>query len=64
VFDSIRDLSDLVPDLDFTNTFGPVVAAMEPLTHLHSEIVRDDESGRKEASKSADRILTILGSIA
>src|SRR6185295_5818018 len=43
VFDSIRDLADLVPDLDLTGDFAPVVAALAPLTTLKSDSIRDNK---------------------
>lgn len=63
VFDSIRELTDLVPDMDFSGEFAPVVAAMEPLTKLHAEFVRDDDDIRKAAAIKAENILTVLGGI-
>lgn len=63
VFDDIRELADLVPDLDLTDSFAPVVEAMAPLTALHSEILRDDERGREQAAQKASSILSVLGGI-
>ncbi len=64
VFDSIRELTDLLPDLDLTGSFAPVVQAMAPLTTLHAEILRDDTDGRKLAAERASSILSVLGGIA
>jgi hypothetical protein len=63
VFDSIRELTDLVPDMDFTGGLAPVIQAMEPLTKLHAEFVRDDEDLRKAAAVKAESILGALGGI-
>jgi hypothetical protein len=63
VFDSIRDLTGLVPDLDLTGSFAPVVQAMAPLTTLHAEVLRDDTEGRKQAADRASSILSVLGRI-
>lgn len=63
VFDSIRELVDLAPDLDLTGSFAPVVQAMKPLTGIHSEDLRDNERGRELAAERATSILSILGGI-
>lgn len=63
VFDSIRDLAALVPDFDMSGGFGNVVQAMTPLTTLHSEILRDDAEGRKQAADRAASILSMLGGV-
>lgn len=63
VFDSIRELADLVPDLDFAGNFAPVVTAMKPLTKIHADVIRDDEDGRKQAAKRAASILSVLGGV-
>lgn len=63
VFDSIRELTDMVPDMDFTGGLAPVVQAMEPLTKLHAEFVRDDEDLRNAAAIKAESILGVLGGI-
>jgi hypothetical protein len=63
VFDSIRELADLVPDLDLTGSFAPVVQALAPLTVLHSDVLRDDKSGRELAADRASSILSVLGRI-
>lgn len=64
VFDSIRELTELVPDLDFSDEkYAPVVKAMEPLTKLHADVLRDDEQGRARAAKKASEILSVLGRI-
>lgn len=63
VFDSIRELADLVPDLDLTNSFTPVVTAMAPLTTLHADVLRDDNEGRKQAADRASSILSVLDRI-
>jgi len=63
VFDSIRELTDLVPDLDFTGGFTPIVHAMAPLAKCHAEIIRDDEQLRKAAADKAANILSVLGNI-
>lgn len=63
VFESIRELVELVPDLDISGEFAPVVKAMEPLAAIHSEDIRKDESARRKVSKQADSILSVLGGI-
>jgi hypothetical protein len=63
VFDSIRDLTNLVPDLDFSGAYAPVIKAMEPLAAIHAEDVRDDKRARTKLAKQADSILSVLGGI-
>jgi hypothetical protein len=63
VFDAVRELADLVPDMDMSGEFAPIVQAMQPLTKLHSEFVRDDEDLRKAAAIKAESILSVLGGI-
>lgn len=65
VFDSIRDLADLVPDLDFTGDYAPVVKAMQPLAAIHAEDIKGDENkaARRKVAKTADSILSVLGGI-
>ena len=63
VFDSIRELADLVPDLDFGGQYAPVVEALKPLTKLHADVLRDDDKGREQAAKKAASILSVLGGI-
>lgn len=63
VFDSIRDLTNLVPDLDFSGDYAPVVKAMKPLATIHAEDVRDDAKARRKVAKQATDILSVLGGI-
>jgi hypothetical protein len=63
VFDAFRDLAELVPDLDFSGDYAPVVKAMEPLAAIHAEDVRDDTKARRKVAKQADSILSVLGGI-
>ena len=63
VFDSIRDLTALVPDLDFEGAYAPVVEAMAPLAAVHAEDIRDDAKARTKVAKQADNILSMLGGI-
>lgn len=63
VFDAIRELSDLVPDLDLGGEFENVVTAMAPLTALYSDTVRDDGTARQQAADRASSILSMLGGI-
>ncbi len=63
VFDAVRELADLVPDMDLSGALAPVVQAMQPLTQLHAEFVRDDEDLRKAAAMKAESILSVLGGI-
>lgn len=63
VFDSVRDLAALVPDLDFTGNYAPVVAAMAPLAAVNADSIRDDETARQETAKTAASILSVLGGI-
>lgn len=63
VFDSIRDLTALVPDLDLTGGYAPMVEALKPLARVHADSIRDDEVARKETAKTADSILSVLGGI-
>lgn len=63
VFDSVRDLAALVPDLDFSGHYAPVVAAMAPLAAVNADSIRDDETARNETAKTAASILSILGGI-
>jgi hypothetical protein len=63
VFDSIRDLVALTPDLDVTGDYAPVVEAMKPLAEIHSEDVRDNPSARQKVAKEAASILSVLGGI-
>lgn len=63
VFDNIRELAALVPDLDVTDSFAPVVQALAPLTALHAETLRDDERGRELAAQRASSILSVLGGV-
>lgn len=63
VFDSIRELVALTPDLDFGGDYAPVVAAMAPLAEIHADDVRDDSKARMKVAKQADSILSVLGGI-
>lgn len=63
VFDAIRELTDLAPDLDFNGDYAEVVHSMAPLAHIHAEDVRDNPSARKKVAKQADDILSVLGGI-
>lgn len=63
VFDSIRDLVSLTPDLDFAGDYAPIVQAMAPLADVHAEDIRDDDKGRAKVAKQAANILTMLGGI-
>jgi hypothetical protein len=63
VFDNLRDLAALVPDLDLTGDYTPVVAAMAPLTRVNADSIRDDETARKETAQTAASILSVLGGI-
>lgn len=63
VFDSIRELVELVPDLDFAGELTPVVQAMAPLAQCHAELLRDDEDLKKAAADKAANILSVLGGI-
>jgi hypothetical protein len=63
VFDSIRDLVSLVPDLDFSGEYAPVVKAMEPLATIHAEDIRDDAKARQKVAKQTSDILSVLGGI-
>jgi hypothetical protein len=63
VFDSIRDLAALVPDLDLTGGYAPVAAALKPLARVNSEAIRDDAQARQETAKQASAILSVLGGI-
>jgi hypothetical protein len=63
VFDNLRELTELAPDLDLTDSFAPVVDAMAPLTRMHAEVLRDDEYGRAQAADRAADILSVLGRI-
>jgi hypothetical protein len=63
VFDAIRELATLAPDLDFGGDYAPVVQAMAPLTKIHAEDVRDNPAARRKVAKQADNILSVLGGI-
>jgi hypothetical protein len=63
VFDSIRDLVALTPDLDFGGEYAPVVEAMAPLAEIHAEDVRDNPKARTKVAKEAANILSMLGGI-
>lgn len=63
VFDSIRDLCALTPDLDFAGDYAPIVEAMAPLAAVHAEDVRDDGKSRAKVAKQASNILSMLGGI-
>jgi hypothetical protein len=63
VFDSIRDLAALVPDLDLTGDYAPVAAALAPLARVNADSIRDDETARKETADKAASILSVLGGI-
>lgn len=65
MFEAIRDLTNLVPDLDLTGQFAPVVKAMEPLAAIHAEDIKGDENktARRKVAKQADSILSVLGGI-
>jgi hypothetical protein len=63
VFDSIRELVDLVPDFDTSGVLAPVTAAMAPLAALHADVVRDDKTARQAAADKATSILSVLGGI-
>lgn len=63
VFDSIRDLAALVPDLDLTGDYAPVAAALAPLARVNADSIRDDETARQETAKTAASILSVLGGI-
>jgi hypothetical protein len=65
MFEAIRDLTNLVPDLDISGQFAPVVKAMEPLAVIHAEDIKGDENktARRKVSKQADNILSVLGGI-
>jgi hypothetical protein len=63
VFEAIRELADLAPDLDFNGDYAPVVQALAPLAKIHAEDVRDNPSARQKVAKQADSILSVLGGI-
>jgi hypothetical protein len=63
VFDDIRDLAGLVPDLDVTGDFAPVTQALAPLATIKSDQIRDDENARQETARKAASILSVLGGI-
>jgi hypothetical protein len=63
VFDSVRDLAELVPDLDLTGDYAPVVAAMQPLTTVTADSIRDDDTARQDTARAAASILSVLGGI-
>src|SRR5689334_2232128 len=59
VFDDIRDLVDLLPDLDFEGTYAPIVEAMAPLAEVHAEDIRDNQKARNKVAKDAANILSV-----
>jgi hypothetical protein len=63
VFDNIRELVDLVPDLDMTEKFSPIVTVMGTLSKTHSEFISGDDDAREAAARRADGILSMLGGI-
>ena len=63
VFDDIRELTSLVPDLDFGDVYTPVVEAMAPLAAVHAEDIRDNPKARTQVAKQAANILSVLGGI-
>lgn len=63
VFDAVRELADLVPDLDFTGSYAPVVQALQPLAKLHAEDLRGSLKGREATAQKAADILSVLGGI-
>lgn len=63
VFDAVRELADMIPDLDFGGTFQPVIDAMQPLTTVHAEFVQGSEVVREAAAAKADSIIGMLGGI-
>ena len=63
VFDSVRDLAALVPDLDLTGDYAPVVAAMAPLAAVTADSIRDDDTARAATARKAASILSVLGGI-
>lgn len=63
VFDDIRDLAGLAPDLDVTGDFAPVTQALAPLAAIRSDQIRDDETARQETARKASSILSVLGGL-
>lgn len=63
VFDNLRELNSLLPDLDLDGTFAPVAAELGSLTGIHAESIRDDKVGREDAAQRASDILSVLGRI-
>lgn len=64
VFDNLRELVALVPDLDFAGSFAPAIDAIQPLTAMHAEFLRDNEHARDVVARTADSILSgFLGGI-
>lgn len=63
VFDNLRELKDLLPDLDLDGTFTAVTDELGSLTKLHAENLRDDKQGREDVAQRASDILSVLGRI-
>lgn len=63
VFENLRELEDLLPDLDLDGTFAPVVSQIGTLTDIYAEDIRNDKTGREDAAKRASDILSVLGGI-
>ena len=63
VFENLRDLAGLLPDLDIDGSFAPVAAELGSLTGIQAESIRDDKVGREGAAQRAADILSILGRV-
>lgn len=65
VFEQLRDVVDLVPDLDLAGSTGlrAVAAAAAPLGNLNADALRDDANARGAAAAQAANILTMLGGV-
>lgn len=63
VFTNLRELVDLVPDLDVFGKYKDVVKEARELANYDAEEVKDDADTRKEISKRAEELLGIFGNL-
>lgn len=63
VFTNLREICELVPDLNFTDVpeFAAVAAAAQALGRLDADVLREDKAARRTASEKAASILTLFG---
>lgn len=65
VFDNLRELLDLVPDLNIGNApdIARAAKAARVIAEADVDEARDDKSARESIAKKADQILSVLGGV-